>query len=252
VDAASFSIENLTLPANLDGGKTLDFSLAFNPLSVGSKTAEVIFTSNSSVNPKLSLSGNGASISLSTNKQELSFTVTNAGDSVDTQLSFTNNSSIDLTAVPKITGKDAAYFSILEGLKSINAPKGETKSLTVRFKPDTWHSRSAELVLAFEETGDELKIPLSGNVTTDVSVDIRNNVRVYPNPSGEMLTIELRNLNRSIGSIKIHDIEGREVGDLSNQKEDDVINYGSSLPSGMYNLILTTSEVLVKLPFIVK
>ncbi|MBA9074015.1 hypothetical protein GGR22_002182 [Flavobacterium gossypii] len=79
------------------------------------------------------------------------------------------------------------------------------------------------------------------------SIDLEDNLKVYPNPTDNILKIETGNF--SINSILVYDLSGRFIKDYTKEVKDKSINVGA-LPSGSYIVKIATagetSKIILK------
>jgi hypothetical protein len=84
---------------------------------------------------------------------------------------------------------------------------------------------------------------------SDASNSVSDYLNVYPNPFNQKTTVEILQPQNSNFKLELFDMQGIKVMDLKNAKfdsqENKVVIDGSTLASGVYNLVLTTDTGIV-------
>jgi len=162
VSGSGFTMSGLTLPATLNAGQSVSFSVKFAPTSTGSATGSLIITSDGS-NPTMTvpLSGNGvADGGLSASPTSLSFGSVQVGNNQSINETLTNSGGSDV----KITAASASGSGYsLSGLTlPVTLSAGQTVSFSVKFAPTAGGSATGNVTITSDGSNPTLNIPLSG------------------------------------------------------------------------------------------
>ena len=167
---AGFSISGLTLPATLNSGQSVSFSVKFAPSSTGSANGSVTITSDGS-NPTLTipLSGNAvADGSVTANPTSIAFGSVVVGSSQTTTQTLTNSGGSNL----KITGASASGsgFSVSGITLPVTLSAGQSTSFSVKFTPTSSGSATGNLSITSDGSNPTLNVPLSATGVADGAV----------------------------------------------------------------------------------
>jgi len=162
VSGSGFTMSGLTLPATLNAGQSVSFSVKFAPTSTGSATGSLIITSDGS-NPTMTvpLSGSGvADGGLSASPTSLSFGSVQVGNNQSINETLTNSGGSDV----KITAASASGSGYsLSGLTlPVTLSAGQTVSFSVKFAPTAGGSATGNVTITSDGSNPTLNIPLSG------------------------------------------------------------------------------------------
>lgn len=167
---AGFSISGLTLPATLNSGQSVSFSVKFAPSSTGSANGSVTINSDGS-NPTLTipLSGNAvADGSVTANPTSIAFGSVVVGSSQTTTQTLTNSGGSNL----KITGASASGsgFSVSGITLPVTLSAGQSTSFSVKFTPTSSGSATGNLSITSDGSNPTLNVPLSATGVADGAV----------------------------------------------------------------------------------
>jgi len=161
LSGAGFSIGNLSLPLTLHAGSNTPFNVTFAPTGGGSFTGKVTFTTSSSSDVVLPISGAGvAPGQLTANPTSLAFGSVQAGNRSNKSETLTNNGGTAVTiSQANVTG---AGFSVSGLSLPVTLAANQSVPLTVSFAPATAGAASATLAIVSDAAGSPLNIALSG------------------------------------------------------------------------------------------
>jgi hypothetical protein len=80
------------------------------------------------------------------------------------------------------------------------------------------------------------------------------NALLYPNPADKFFTLVLKSAEKSSGTLRIHDISGREVAvrEVGLQAGDNILNQSTShLQSGIYFVELKAGDLTISKKLII-
>ena len=156
-DAADFDITSDTGQLNLTPGHSRNVSVVFDPSTVGAKLADLWVQSNDPDSSFLilDLSGTGIDPEITVTPSALDFGVTAIGEpSAYQTVSIENEGTTDMAILGlELVGVDAGAFEILDASPGL-LDVGETRTVEVRFTPDTLGAYSAQLRITSDD-GDE-------------------------------------------------------------------------------------------------
>jgi hypothetical protein len=160
---AGFSLSGLNVPATVNAGGNISFTVVFAPTIAGSASGSVQITSNAS-NPSLmiSLGGFGTSSTpmLSSNPTSVTFGDVAAGQSTSSNVSVTNTGSSTVT-ITQVTGPGAPYtVSGITANQTIGAEQSAT--LNVNFAPTTTGSFTGNVTITSTATNSPMAIAIAG------------------------------------------------------------------------------------------
>ncbi|MGB9701260.1 MAG: choice-of-anchor V domain-containing protein [Candidatus Kapaibacteriota bacterium] len=239
LNAASFLLQNLTLPVNIQPNKTFTFVVSFNPLEPGQNTAQIEFVSNSKNNPIVNLLGYGAVVNLTKSVDSLVFTSENRNEFQEKSIEIKNNSNINVNYKLSLNGQNADDFSIkTDTIGTLNS--NEKATFIIGYKPQINNSSVANLKILILESQDIINIPLIGTLVSSVCEEI-SITTLYPNPTNNKLNIENFS-DANIISFEIYNYEGNKILSGNASHFIDV----SSLPKGSYLLKLNKENRIYK------
>ncbi|HET6177239.1 MAG TPA: choice-of-anchor D domain-containing protein [Candidatus Sulfotelmatobacter sp.] len=161
-----FSANGMTLPATLNAGQSVSFSVAFSPTSGGSVTGNLAIASNAT-NSTLNVPLSGAGITpgqLTAAPTSLSFGNVNTGGSASLTETVTNSGGSSVT-ISAATATGAGFSASGLALPAtLNA--GQSVSITVMFSPTSGGSVSGNLAITSNATNSPLNVTLSGTGVT--------------------------------------------------------------------------------------
>lgn len=260
-NANEFSISGINLPLSLEKGQSSDITISFNPSSEGQKSAGLEFESNSETKPKLSMTGFAGDVVLELPTSPFQLSTTSIDIPTERQLLIVNNGTIDANLSLSITGNDASVFSIKDGKTSLQIKSKASDFITIRFEPKKLDESSANLVINISGKNEPIVLSLKGNITTSVeeSALLISEVKIYPNPSSNILNFSIKSFSSDFISLKIIDINGNEILSKDNINVsnglyefnwDGTDMFGRKLPSGYYSLRLISWKKVENFGFI--
>ncbi|HRH33503.1 MAG TPA: M43 family zinc metalloprotease [Catalimonadaceae bacterium] len=91
------------------------------------------------------------------------------------------------------------------------------------------------------------QIQLKSSTTSNQNLLSKNQIQIYPNPSGGTFIVTLNSAPKSNFGARLFDIHGKEIkGQIKEVKEGQlVINSGNDLGKGMYNLLLNLDGLVL-------
>ena len=177
ISGTDFSIVSGGGSYSLSPGQSQAVIVRFAPSGLVSRSGTLTISHNATnqASPtNVSLSGTGtAFINISVSPTSISFGNVAVGQSRDTPVTITNQSSSTgtLTGNVTISGTD---FSIFSGADSYSLYPGQSRTVTVRFSPSSATSRSGSLSIEHNATNQTtpFNVSLSGNGTGTSMVNI--------------------------------------------------------------------------------
>lgn len=146
------------------------------------------------------------------------------------------------------TGLQGLYFfgdycSDEIGVVEETGPGTYTLSFLQQFSNDGWSAFA-------EDINGEIYVVgiISGTIykirDANLSVDEQSlsAIKMYPNPTKDLLTFDLLNTSNQISEIRIHDVQGKLIQTLTNFEEQLVTISTKSLTSGLYIVKIMNSE----------
>jgi hypothetical protein len=161
LSGAGFSTNNLALPLTLHAGGTASLSVTFAPTRSGNFTGTVTFTTNSTSNVVLPISGTGvASGQLTANASSLAFGGVQAGNSSRLSETLTNTGGTPVTiSQANVSGTG---FS-LSGLSvPVTLTANQSATFNVTFAPTAASAASGAVAIVSDAAGLPLNVALSG------------------------------------------------------------------------------------------
>jgi hypothetical protein len=176
-NASEFSIQSGGGSFSLNPNQTRDITVRFKPTSLGSKTATLrISNDDPDENPKdVDLKGNSGVPDIDiTTPTPLNFGDVCVGNYLDKTATVKNVGTCVLNvSSTQITGTDASLFTIQSGGGSFSLNSGQTRDITVRFKPTATGSKTATLRISSDDPDENPKdVSLSGKGIDPVIVVI--------------------------------------------------------------------------------
>jgi len=232
----------------LPPGITFTDTLRLTPTVYGTTSATVLIASNSPSSPDtIKMSGFGFGSAMQFNTKAISFGNVSAGIFKDTTLTITNTGN-DTLKIINITSSRSTFTA---RPTSTSIAPGHLFVDTLRFLTFTVGSDSALLVIQSNSGGspDTVKVTGASSPTTSVKAKaelptIYSLNQNYPNPFNPSTTISFNLPSISFVSLKVFDINGREVATIASE-EMSAGSYSrqwnaSSLASGVYFYRLQT------------
>lgn len=267
-----FIMENLpTLPLTLNPKEKYTLNIKFTPVAEQSYFGSLVIKSNSKVNPEeiVSLDGIGVAANIpiiSTTKMEVDFgsVALQSSKVVDVDISNTGLADLTINNIQLVNNHNGA-FSIISAPETpkILGPQ-ETTTITLMFTPQESMTYNALLRIFSNAANDSmLTIPLvgKGEVAGSVPEIIFSGsivVKLRPLPIINQMTLVINNPDNIESNIemKIYDLSGKFIADLgsistqsfSSEYSFDIPN---TLPSGRYQLQLSSGKEVISLPIII-
>jgi ribosomal protein L30E len=177
--ASDFTLQGVSAPINIDQEEEKIFTVRFSPLGTSSRFARIVINSNDPNKPEESIilrgygkQSNAPLISLDvgnidfgnvevTKYKEVSFTITNAG-----------NSTLHIDSL-NIVGVDKILFTISNGVSApLDLNPGDSKQVKIKFLPTSIGSKSANIRIKHNAGGSPSIITFNG---TGISAGITIN-----------------------------------------------------------------------------
>jgi len=161
LSGAGFATSNLSLPLTLPSGGTAALSVTFAPTGTGSFTGSVTFTTSSSSNVVLSLSGTGvAPGQLTASLSSLTFGSVQVGNSSSQSETLTNTGGSSVTISQ--ANASGAGFSVSGLSVPVTLAVGQSVTFNVGFAPTTAGAVSGALAIVSDASVSPFNIALSG------------------------------------------------------------------------------------------
>jgi hypothetical protein len=173
VTGTGFGLSGFTAPESLAAGQSLTLTVAFAPLSSGTSSGTLTFTSNAS-DPTLSVSLSGTGTSpgqLSVSPGNMSFGTVVVG----TSQSQTGTLSASGSSVTVSSGASSSSEFILGGLKlPLTIAAGQSVPFSVTFSPQASGSASANVAFSSNASIPSITEPVTGTGASTIqhSVDL--------------------------------------------------------------------------------
>jgi hypothetical protein len=158
--ASAFSMSGLILPATLNPGERLTFTVTFAPVSAGSASGNLNIVSDaSSTNLSIGLTGDtAASGQVSISPASLGFGTVNVGSSSSLSASLSaTGADVTVSSVTSSSGE----FSLSGISLPVTIPAGQSAPFTVTFTPNTAGTASANLTF-LSDASNSAALPLTG------------------------------------------------------------------------------------------
>lgn len=170
---------------------------------------------------------------------DLSFNQTDIGMSSELTFTITNNGDGDGLEVTNIQVPEG--FSVDKSTVSLSA--GASEEVKVTFSPTEGKTYNGQISISSNAGTESLNVLGEGAVVTDIDDDLidQDEVQLYPNPSRDIVTIDLSLAPVVTPDVAIVDINGNTVWSLSKVKERKVQVTVSQYPAGTY-LVRISSE----------
>lgn len=257
-----FTVTTTPTPFTLAPGASADVSIMSMPSALGAAMGQIDVVTNapspsaSAVLSSTSVLRYSVPTSIVFEDTDIADLVGNPGpgkDGDDVQASarlcvdVANTSAVPVTLdATTLSGAHAADFSV-ETTLPVNIAPGATSQLCIVFNPSSTGGRYATLNIQ-SSTGGNTTAQLSGNGTTEVSVDdelATLGVAVFPNPATDGVVIQLASPARGV---EIVDVNGRVVASFASPSTilrwNMTDNAGNGVASGQYVVrVRTMSEV---------
>jgi hypothetical protein len=207
--------------SSLAPGSSCSISVSFTPSSVGAKTATVVVTDNDpSGTQSVSLSGNGATPSISLSPTSLFFGTVGLGTSGSKLVTVSNTGTVALS-VNNVTmsGANPGDFSQTNNCSGLISPSGAC-SVTVTFTPQASSQRTATLNVYSNASGVPSTVSLTGTggaptATLTPTTDAFGTVAVGTTSAAVTNTLTNTSTNGAILAFSGVTITGTNPGDFS-------------------------------------
>ena len=163
IQAQWFQMSNLSLPASIAPGKTIQFSVTFSPQANAASGGTIAFFSNYASDSVLfvTLSGTGTTASaLTANPTSLSFGSVKVGTSLTMSQTVTNAGGSPLSITTAAVSGSGFSDSGLSLPLALTA--GQSYTFNVIFAPTSTGSASGTLSFTLGSSGNSVTVPLSG------------------------------------------------------------------------------------------
>ena len=170
---------------------------------------------------------------------DLSFNQTDIGMSSELTFTITNNGDGDGLEVTNIQVPEG--FSVDKSTVSLSA--GASEEVKVTFSPTEGKTYNGQISISSNAGTESLNVLGEGAVVTAIDDDLidQDEVQLYPNPSRDIVTIDLSLAPVVAPDVAIVDINGNTVWSLSKVKERKIQVTVSQYPAGTY-LVRISSE----------
>ncbi|QQS36570.1 MAG: choice-of-anchor D domain-containing protein [Ignavibacteriales bacterium] len=172
-DSLSFSFGQI--PGTIGPLQTYQLSVNFSPLSTGTKSAYIIFESDSPGSPDtLFLTGTAGSTSLMISTSLLDFGTVDTDNFTDRQLTITNTGTEPVAVLlPLIIGLNQSEFSILNVSEFPDTlVQSEVKNVQLRFSPTSSGTKSAQMQILSNAPSSPDVVDLQGIAVTGITVEV--------------------------------------------------------------------------------
>ena len=241
-DNAAFTVEN----NELRSGEVFDFetqasySIRLSVTDAGGLNAEQTFTISITDGPDPAIELSTTSLTFEPTalglSSTMSFTIRNTGDG-----------TLEVTGITAPAG-------FMASANTVTIAAGAEREVTVTFSPTENRMYQGDLEVA--SNAGNLSITLSGEGAIITSIDQnqlrKEDIRLYPNPVSDRLTVDLSKLNGAEATIQVFDRNGKGTLQLLPTREQEVIISTRPWPAGLYLLSITTAKGRITQPIIVK
>lgn len=158
-----FAISGVSLPAEIEPGANLNFTVAYKPEAASNIAARILIQTNLSATPlQLEVEASAApkTLGLAADQMSLDFGVVAIEQQETRELELRNDGNTDV-AISKITVSRANFN--LVGDAAIQLAPGQRASVQVQFGPDGIGSRDGVISIVSNAQGSPLQIPVSGS-----------------------------------------------------------------------------------------
>ncbi len=161
-DQVNFALVNSTVNDTIQSLMSKEYTIRFNPQSVGIKTGKLIFTSNSKTSPDtVDLSGIGIQRALTISTRELNYGNVDVGDSLKKSITITNSGTGAIFFSNKLLTNQTDYN--LPGASVMDTIQvGKSKDYNIKFSPQTSGNKSGKLILISNSLTSPDTINLTG------------------------------------------------------------------------------------------
>lgn len=163
---AGFSLKSISLPASLNPGQNLSFSVQFAPTSAGNASGSVVFTNNMPANsPALALSGTAVASNavLTANPTTVSFGTVLVGSQGTQNIVLSNTGTANLT-ISTVTASGTG-FSVSGSTLPITLAQNQTTTLTATFAPTTTGNPTGTITVTSNASNPTVTINLTGTAS---------------------------------------------------------------------------------------
>ncbi|MBC7425474.1 MAG: choice-of-anchor D domain-containing protein, partial [Bacteroidia bacterium] len=270
VNATDFTLVNApVLPLTIDGGKTLDITVKFSPLSTDTRTAVLNIGSNdldetnydialqgTGIAPEINIQGSGLNIVdgdiTPTTVDNTDFGVVQKATSTLKAFVIQNLGTADLKILAiNITGNNASEFlKVNAPALPLTIPSGGSQAVIIQFAPQDIGFKTAVLNIASNDANEgSYDFALQGKASQNTGIDatgiFANEITLYPNPSDGIATIEFNSENSSTVNITVTDMLGKDVlspvAVETGQGKQTISMNTSGLVSGIYFVKVTSN-----------
>ncbi|KAB2893463.1 MAG: choice-of-anchor D domain-containing protein [Bacteroidetes bacterium] len=241
-NAADFTV---TAPVSntLNKGESLTVKIKFTPGSVGASTATLNIQSTATAGTS-SIAISGSGVVLYSADRTLPFGTVDKGEVRVKCFSISNPTAADIT-IDNVTvdGTNVSEFTITTALP-LTVQAGSSAEVCAEFKPLNPGNYTANLLITSAEGGNSA-VAASGTceIAASVTDAYSAGMSAYPNPATGTVTI---NTGSTATTVMIVDAQGNIVTTLHPTTQQVQWNLtsatGSSVSSGLYNIVITTPE----------
>lgn len=244
-DNASFSIVNnqLVTAQVFDREAKAVYSVRISTTDAGGLTTSKTFTIDI---------GNVAEAALSVdNDQELNFGEVDLASTKTLTFNISNNGDADGLEITSITVPSG--FSVDKS--SFTLSSGNSETVTVTFAPSEGKTYNGQINISSNVGNESIDIIGIGTIVTSIDDDIldENEVKLYPNPTADWVTVDLADAPTLIPDLSIIGMDGKAIWTKKKVIERQVKVNVSDYPAGTY-LVKVTSEkgVVLKKLIVIK
>ena len=254
-NAQDFSWVAETLPLTILPNKGYDLTFRFSPSSDGDRIAEVKFTSNSTINPALTLKGFGAYLNTVADTNELLLTVKSVDDSAFQTIIIMNKGNIPADVSLFITGKDVDNFFIENSANLMLIPAKSQQNALIKFLPINKNYAEAELLVRTLLDNSSFTVAMKGIVKANSVDEMLNeaNIKVYPNPSNDNIVVEFEE-SLEPTQIEIFGSGGEKIYESTSKALSQIWEWngcdksGNLVKSGVYYLQISNQKCTKRIP----
>jgi hypothetical protein len=232
-DNASFSIVNAQLVTSqiFDREAKAVYSVRISTTDAGGLSTEKAFTIDIT---------NVAEAALAVDSEDaLDFGEVDLASSKTLTFSVSNNGDADGLQVTSVSAPEG--FSIDKN--NFTLASGNSETITVTFAPSEGKTYTGQITISSNAGNESINIVGIGTVVTSLDDDIidENEVRLYPNPSSEWVTIDLTDAPIIIPNVSIIDMNGVAIWSKTKVADRQLNVNVSNYPAGTY-LVKVASE----------
>jgi len=219
IDAEQFSIANGGGAGALAPNTFRDITLRFSPASAGSKIGYLVLVSNAASSPDtVALIGAGFVPRFTFAPKTLDFGAVRINASADLAVTLTNPLNVDITIRQMaIIAVDAPHFSIANGGGAQVLPANSSKTITLRFSPQTRGSKfgALEIISTLTAVADTVNLIGSGIEPLVTFSSTNLDFGVVGLGANSNQTVSLTNSGTANLAINFVDLAGANAADFS-------------------------------------